>query len=115
LRDTLWGYLAGQRVSLGDGRSGRDLWRLFRAVLAGYLVGLPCRAEGFTGRGEIGRVRMEIWRWTDDLTKSSSPGSGRVEKGTVNVAKMGTAACKSRTVLTARKGSSRGGLPQMPW
>jgi hypothetical protein len=21
---------------------------------------------------------MEIWRWTDDLTKSSSPGSGRV-------------------------------------
>ena len=38
---------------------------------------------------------------TDDLTMSSSPGSGRVQKGTANVAETGTAACKSRAVLSA--------------
>ena len=40
-----------------------------------------------------------------------------MKKGTVNVAKMGLAACKSRTVLSVRKEHSvfRGGLPQMPW
>lgn len=37
---------------------------------------------------------------------SSSPESGRVKKGAVNVAKIGMAACKSRTALTVRKGAS---------
>lgn len=43
--------------------------------------------------------------------KSSSPGSGRVEKGAVNVAQTGRAACKSRTALSARgeERSSRAG------
>src|SRR4028119_602447 len=35
---------------------------------------------------------------------SSSPGSGRVQKGAVTAAKIGMAACKSRTALTARNG-----------
>ena len=45
---------------------------------------------------------MKVKENADDLTMSSSPGSGRVQKGTANVAETGTAACKSRAVLSAR-------------
>ncbi len=66
-------------------------------------------------------ARLESMRKTDDLgictkKKSSSPESGRVKKGAVNVAKMGLAACKSRAALTVRKERKlRGELPKMPW
>ena len=35
---------------------------------------------------------------TESQEELSSPGSGRAEKGTANVAEVGTAACKSRAV-----------------
>lgn len=46
--------------------------------------------------------------------KKSSPSElGRTRKGAVNVAKTGTAACKSRTASNAR--NLIAGLPQVPW
>lgn len=68
--------------------------------------------SGFATRlvhGRAGAVReaqcdTSNWRTTDVRKMTSSPGSGRVQKGVVNVAKMGTAACKSRTTSTVRTG-----------
>ncbi len=39
---------------------------------------------------------------TDDLKKSSSSGSSRMQKGAVNVAGNWTGTCKSRTASTVR-------------
>ena len=55
---------------------------------------------------EMGRVPRSIGE-TDDLKTSSWAGSGRPKKGTVNVAEIGTAACKSRAVLTVRRDAPR--------
>jgi hypothetical protein len=54
---------------------------------------------------------------TDDLKKSSSSGSGRMQKGAVNVAGDWTGGLQEPNSLNCPRRSTcfRGGLPQVSW